>query len=923
MAKDQHQQHQEWQACFTDVTEFEQSLLDHDPNTAGRYRNKQQALSLAQYLLHENGTIDTNRLLLVKTFLQHHLYPIDESLAIERLTRDHMITVCELLQDGDMQDLWGQLLSSWPHPSFKEVMKQVSMTKYHSEKFGIALMVLSAWLMQVRQTVGSCFATAPAILIHRTQPERFLSDMIQMVQKGAIKRVVDGTEHIVPLSVSTGSGDLTRILSVTKRELTDIRLIHALESCDILKSYKKLSQSIDAFTKRYERLIDTMISDYKHVHITVEQWLTLILQTENGIADISHKNTINPKKSSSDDLDIKSIDPKQTKYHLYTQQLTRVKGVYAMLIEHPLIKSWEYTLASFSETESKLCLWNLFTTLGMNDHRDDGSFAQCLHQLLQQKVDHCQQEAQLCHDKYTTLFQHAQTIKSRLNNVDTKKDAQWVSMQYQSQKGEAQHWLTQRDSYRRKAKIFSDIYQWLIQYLIDAVKHYFQEVYDPSLSSDKRDYHDDHAAGFRLVYKINATATSTWTPIHTQDEFIDAIARFLGMIEHELQHEEALQFVKREFQGIMTSLIQFIRGDHFISTAVQRLDCESKDSASHYDKRHFDQITQKPWAFTSGGTMDGFLKNYYRLREAPSKSTTWVDSVTDLWVFFIDTLRHLPRWKQDVFIEDPKKGMLMHSPTHACLLLPGVKPFVDSWLTDDYPYTWIRDHYCEPSASFYATIRLNTAQQLFLLDLWVVEFPYISPKQIHKWVTNHLMNPYTFRDHIRAELNQLRIPNAQSAILLSRLDSILFKHLPFVNNKQYKEIQLYINKQMNRLGCQLVPQSLESIMSIGQCHETISRMLVKAVGSRYTHDDLMRLMKAAFRAAGCWSPTPVRFADTNWTHYDFAFCWNPGTDKLEIWAIHPYTRNGYSMTSWEKYTNGQVREAMWGVYNDPTQYSLY
>ena len=75
MVKDQHQQHQEWQACFTDVTEFEQLLLNQDSNTAGRYRNKQQALSLAQYLLHENGAIDTNRLLLAKTFLQHHLYP--------------------------------------------------------------------------------------------------------------------------------------------------------------------------------------------------------------------------------------------------------------------------------------------------------------------------------------------------------------------------------------------------------------------------------------------------------------------------------------------------------------------------------------------------------------------------------------------------------------------------------------------------------------------------------------------------------------------------------------------------------------------------------------------------------------------------------------------------------------------------------
>ena len=103
-----------------------------------------------------------------------------------------------------------------------------------------------------------------------------------------------------------------------------------------------------------------MISQYKHVHITVEQWLTLILQSENGITDIAQNHAVNPKKSSSDDLDIKSIDPKQTKYHQYTQQLTRVKGVYAMLIEHPLIKSWEYTLASFFQKPNRSYVYGIY-----------------------------------------------------------------------------------------------------------------------------------------------------------------------------------------------------------------------------------------------------------------------------------------------------------------------------------------------------------------------------------------------------------------------------------------------------------------------------------------------------------------------------------------------------------------------------------
>ena len=68
--------------------------------------------------------------------------------------------------------------------------------------------VLSALLTPLRQSVGSCFATAPAILIQREQPENFLNDLLQIMTRGKLSRTFGGVEHTVPVSPSWGHGDL-------------------------------------------------------------------------------------------------------------------------------------------------------------------------------------------------------------------------------------------------------------------------------------------------------------------------------------------------------------------------------------------------------------------------------------------------------------------------------------------------------------------------------------------------------------------------------------------------------------------------------------------------------------------------------------------------------------------------------------------
>lgn len=66
--------------------------------------------------------------------------------------------------------------------------------------------VVSALLMPLRQNVGSCFATAPCIIIQDEQVENLLHDLGSLVHGGVLRRVVAGKEIAVPLSLSTGAG---------------------------------------------------------------------------------------------------------------------------------------------------------------------------------------------------------------------------------------------------------------------------------------------------------------------------------------------------------------------------------------------------------------------------------------------------------------------------------------------------------------------------------------------------------------------------------------------------------------------------------------------------------------------------------------------------------------------------------------------
>jgi hypothetical protein len=81
-----------------------------------------------------------------------------------------------------------------------ELSSSISLTDDH-----VRQAVIATCLTPLRQNIGSCFATAPAILIHEEQQERFVADLYEMLTTGRLKRVIAGVEFSVPMCLNANT----------------------------------------------------------------------------------------------------------------------------------------------------------------------------------------------------------------------------------------------------------------------------------------------------------------------------------------------------------------------------------------------------------------------------------------------------------------------------------------------------------------------------------------------------------------------------------------------------------------------------------------------------------------------------------------------------------------------------------------------
>lgn len=599
--------------------------------------------------------------------------------------------------------------------------------------------LLSALLCPLRQNVGSCFATAPAILIQSSQVEHLFFDLVELLTTGQLSRTFDGEEFTVPMSPSFGKGG------------------------------------------------------------------------------------------------------------------------------HPLLRTWEYTLASLSDVKLEFSRWNLYNCLGLNPEQD-GGIGQLIYSHLQNRLDETNQKIEQFHNEVVIAAEQLRATEKLAAQASSEREVSRLRAEHQSRLYHLRSCEEIRDKHAADAARYSHFFSFLIKQLDGQIKTHFQEIYDPEMSGVQIEEYNDSPAGFRLLYKHGRSHTGSWSFIHNGQEYIQSLSSFFVSAEHHLIADCDWETGKKIIAELTTQILHHIQNEKFLKIATKRM-------------AHFHGKEATPWSYISGGTLPTLLRTYFR-RQAPlTEESRWVESPADLCIFIIDTLKNIP---------PIQKRLLICSPTHVFLLEPWHPLFREAIEARIFTYTWVRDTLIAPRQQFYQNIRLTAPQQLYLMQKLCEELP---PAAAHHLKHNfHPLGSITIPE-LRKEWLEI-LPVSQL------IDGVLYDHLPLIDD-------------LTAFGVKLPSPFISRI----EAHQLLASTL-----KHTAHEDQYLEVQRRMIAANLSPPAPLVFADTNWPKYSFSFVFNPATEKLELWRTDKYGITGRPMTEWSEWLSGKSKDP-WTIYIKPVEYS--
>jgi hypothetical protein len=323
------------------------------------------------------------------------------------------------------------------------------------------------------------------------------------------------------------------------------------------------------------------------------------------------------------------------------------------------------------------------------------------------------------------------------------------------------------------------------------------------------------------------------------------------------------------------------------------------------------------------------LKTYYCRESELTSEEKWVENESELLIFILDTLKNLPPKITNAFLKDPHKAMLMASPSHAFLLLPGQEFFREGWQEEIFTYTWVRDVVFLPSQRFYADRQLGPVEQSFLLAKFCEELSPILGHYLNQVVipTEKKLSILEWRKKILdafIQRTQSQHPE-QQRVLADGIDAFLYKTLPIVSGNEWKVLARRILSDLMseevEKTFQLFPDVPAPLMSASEIRDAAKGCYLLSQRKITLPFDLQLYVAEHARFVGVASPTPLLFADTNWTNNFFGFIVNPGTGRLELWRLDRTLSQGVQMSPWKHWLNGTVRKT-WSIFTRPFEYEM-
>lgn len=905
---------------------------------------------LVARIINDKGEIDKLALGNAIELIKNSLYSLGPDRQSDTRHQEQLLSaLVQLNESKEMQILLKNIsapyMNRYAEKLIKETLQLPPNSRVNDPEARRA--ALSMWLCLLRQSVGSCFATAPAIIVHDHQAAVMFKDLVELLATSRLKRIFAGVEHSVPLTSSWGAGELRRPIVLqhyTPEEMTDIcsspGLLAALEAAGLIEA--KLSAK-ERLVKAKALLVPFLQEDAGggaiHTILSAEELLKMVILTALKMTpeDLQEQEST-PKAAIAGAMMMQvaasgggKVAARTNFYAKFEAACTAFKSI----ADNALLKSWEFTLASFAETKTNFARWNLYSSLGLQPE-EPGGIGYVIYTTLQTKLEQLNREAEDIKIEYEQKLTHLRYLETRMRTGGGDKESEWLKSEYRTRRYEFEIIEERHNRLQVMARRYSNLMNVLVDFYTELFPKFFQEVYDPDMHEISVGPYDDSPAGFRLLYKHGRANTAQWTRIKTPGEFIEALASFFVSTEMEISTDPEMEGLERELSDLTTAIVMQIRTPEFLETAFHRMARAHHVAPIKNPLENLDRIDKKPWAYTSGGTMGSLVSNYWKREQPPTEMSRWVENPAELLVFLVDTMKLMPSKVAAEFESNPKKSLLIHSPTHAFLLKPGLRPFMDLWKSPEFTYTHIRDTLIKPAENFVSRISLTQDMAQYLIEQLTkkvpVNFQYYF-RQTFAYVPVGV-SPAEFRHHLIHVMAKERGLAFGRVLPGDEIDSLLYTHLPLFPGNELKERVETIFKKLPNVGPRFLsmletmweelPISMSPglLVSAHALREIVKGILCLLYGTTSTPYDYHLHVSHICQKLGYAMPTPVIVADTNWVRDDFGFVVNPGTEKFEFWRVDYTGSIGYPMSVWDQWLNGSKQEPKWGVYTNPYEYTM-
>lgn len=914
-------------------------------------RNVLRARAIAIHLIDDEGKLDSVKLNCAIENLQKYLYPLGPGRSLDAERQEWMLEALKKLKHStELQRLLrnihaphGNVIATQMIRSSLNLPEQSPVADSHARRA-----VLAAWMTYLRQSVGSCFATAPTIIIHQEQSEQFFKDVADLLSIGQLKRTFDGKEYSAPLSPSWGAGDLKKMMMIAaKGEEGGVELwlspgiLAAFEVLSLIEADKPLRTRIAQAKKLILAAIEKMSGSKGLIMTSVEEILKHILMlhleiSEQDVQDDENRSVI--RVGAGGFLQGGHVQPTANKSKLikrYNEMKVQGESAFKAIADCALLKAWEFTVASFAETKPTFTRWNLYASLGF-DNEDQGGIGEALYHFCREHFNRQNLELQEHQDHYDQMYPLIRNLEARLATATTEKEISWLKSDYQSKVYEFRRIERLRDDANRNARWWGSVGSLMLNYYDMLFPQYFQEVYDADMLDVGPNPYDDSPAGFRLLYKWGRTNSSQWTRIMSSTDFIEALANFFTITERELNTYEEFTGRDKEMSELISEIVRRVRSREFLETAFDRMARAHGVPRVEDPLNNLDKISKKPWVYTSGGSINTLIGCYWRREPKLTEVAKWMESPTEFLTFIIDTMKELPSNILNGYAENQNKSMLMYSPTHAFLLKPGAPLIKEGWENKEFTYTWVRDTTILPVDRVINQIELDVSQMDFLIELLAEEIP-TSYRHYFRRVCSSMWGKASttaFReDLIKKMEGEKGLQYRGSPMVTSdMIDAVLYNHLPLTSIEVLEERLLRVINDlplMDKVPVDelhgLIDQVRKSLIghrwvSSKQFQDICAAVVLICLDDTSFSTDFHKLIVSKCRDEGVVFPKPVIFADTNWVRDKFSFVVNPGTNALELWRTDRLGVAGIPMIAWAEWLDGSRKNSKWGFFTRPYEY---